>query len=265
MYGATYGLSTDAGNFPGVVEIKPVQFVILNAPRTGSNYLCTVLNSHPDILCHHEIFNPHVVGVARHLQGTEFRIGSIEERNADPIQFLERVWNLPMGRSLVGFKLCWRQNDAVYRFLLREPAIRKIVLKRRNRVRTFVSLVLARHTAEWVIYDDASQPKPRPAIQIDPQALLDMVAFNNDYYSEIEGSLRDSGQAFQTLYYEDVISGGGVAKALDFLGVASGGDGPLRGQTWKLTNAPLPQIVLNFDELAAELRGTEFEPELELP
>jgi hypothetical protein len=265
MYGATYGLPTQAGNFPGVAELKPVQFVILNAPRTGSNYLCTVLNSHPEILCHHEIFNPHVVGVARHLQLSEFRMGSLEERNADPIRFLDRVWALPMGRSRVGFKLCWRQNEAVYRFLLKESGIRKIVLKRRNRVRTYVSLALARHTTEWVTYDDSAQPGPRPAIQIDPRAFLDTVAFNNDYYNEIEGALRESDQAFQTLYYEDVISGSGIAQALEFLGVEPQGAGGLRGQTWKLTNTPLPELVLNFDQLAAELRGTEFEPELELP
>ena len=34
------------------------RFVILAVPRTGSNLLCTLLNSHPEILCHHEVFNP---------------------------------------------------------------------------------------------------------------------------------------------------------------------------------------------------------------
>lgn len=263
MCGATAGFPAEAETWPGAAGVKLVRFVILNAPRTGSNYLCTVLNSHPDILCHHEIFNPLVVGVARHLQDTAFRIGSIEERNADPVGFLGRVWSLPLGRSHVGFKLCWRQNETIYRFLLEKSAIRKIVLKRRNRVRTYVSLALARQTTEWVVYDDSAEPRPRPAIQVDSRALLDMVAFNNDYYGEIEGALRNSGQSFETLYYEDLISGNGIAKALEFLGVASGG-GELRGQTWKLTDSPLPQIIVNFDELSAELRGTEFEQELEL-
>src|SRR5262249_40405944 len=160
----------------------------------------------PDILCHHESFNPHVVGVARHLQDTAFRVGSIEESNADAVGFVGRVWGLPLGRSHVEVKLCWRQNEIIYRFLLANPAIPKSVLKRRTRGRTYAPRAVARQTTEWVVYDDSAKPRPRPAIQVDSRALLDMVAFNNDYYGEIEGALRNSGQSFETLYYGDLIS-----------------------------------------------------------
>src|SRR5436309_6083222 len=107
----------------------PVRFVVLNAPRTGSNYLCTVLNSHPEVLCHHEIFNPHVVGVARHLQINGFRMGTLEERERDPIAFLQRVWESGAEYTSVGFKLCWKQHEAAYRAVLHGAAVRKIVLK----------------------------------------------------------------------------------------------------------------------------------------
>src|SRR5262249_46467049 len=129
------------------------RFVILNAARTGSNYLCALLNSHDEVLCHHEIFNPHVVGVARHLQMSGFQLGTIEERERDPIAFLQRVWDTPLGRPIVGFKLCWRQHEVAYRAVLGDPSVHKIVLKRRNRVATFVSLLRARQTGEWVVYD----------------------------------------------------------------------------------------------------------------
>ena len=36
----------------------PCRFVVLAVPRVGSNYLCSLLNSHPEILCHHELFHP---------------------------------------------------------------------------------------------------------------------------------------------------------------------------------------------------------------
>ena len=131
-----------------------VRFVILNATRTGSNFLCTVLNSHPDILCHHEIFNPHVIGVARHLQGGDFRLGSMEERESDPVEFLDRVWRTNLDRRAVGFKMCLWQHEPAYHAVLPDPRVRKIILKRRNRVKSFVSLLLARQTGEWVVYDD---------------------------------------------------------------------------------------------------------------
>jgi hypothetical protein len=97
-----------------------------------------------------------VVGVARHLQNSEFHLGTIEERERDPIEFLDRVWRRPEGRRSVGFKLCWKQNEAIFNAVLEDPGIRKIVLKRRNRIKSFVSLLLARQTGEWVIYDDAA-------------------------------------------------------------------------------------------------------------
>ena len=40
------------------IAASTTRFVILAAPRSGSNLLCTLLNSHPEILCHHEVFNP---------------------------------------------------------------------------------------------------------------------------------------------------------------------------------------------------------------
>ena len=41
------------------------RFVILAAPRTGSNLLCTLLDAHSRILCHHEILNRAALEAAR--------------------------------------------------------------------------------------------------------------------------------------------------------------------------------------------------------
>src|SRR5258708_26456782 len=182
------------------------RFVILNAPRTGSNYLCTLLNSHPEILCQHEIFNPHVVGVARHLQNSDFHLGTIEEREKDPVQFLGRVWQHSLGHPFVGFKLCWKQNETIFHNILADPGIRKIVLKRKNRIKSFVSLLLARQTGEWVIYDDAAAPAVRPKVHVDPAELSSHIAINDAYYSEIEAALQKPGQRSHMLYYEDLFS-----------------------------------------------------------
>ena len=238
-----------------------VQFVILHATRTGSNFLCTVLNSHPDILCHHEIFNPHVIGLARHLQGGDFQLGSMAERESDPVGFLEQVWRTPLGRSAVGFKLCLWQHEAAYHAVLPDPSVRKIVLKRRNRVKSFVSLLLARQTGEWVVYDDHGAPVPRPRVHVDRGELLDNIALHRRYYQQTEQALRESGQDYVLLWYEDLLSQRGIQAALGFLGVAGQPALP-EGQTWKLTPVSLREAVSNFDALSAELRGRELEAEL---
>lgn len=237
------------------------RFVILNAPRTGSNYLCTVLNSHPDILCHHEIFNPHVIGVARHLQGADFRLGAMEERESDPIDFLRRVWGRSEGRLAVGFKLCLWQHETAYHAVVADRSVRKIILKRRNRIKTFVSLLLARQTGEWVVYDDSRRPAPRPAIHIDIAALKENVALHERYYRETEEALRQSDQAYVVLWYEDLFLPHALHQTLNLLSVR---DCParLRGQTWKLTPLALRDVIANFGAVEEALRGTDLAAEL---
>jgi hypothetical protein len=238
-----------------------VRFVILNATRTGSNFLCTVLNSHPDILCHHEIFNPHVIGVARHLQGSDFRLGSMEERERDPVEFLDRVWRTNLDRRAVGFKMCLWQHEPAYQVVLPDPQVRKIILKRRNRVKSFVSLLLARQTGEWVVYDDHGEPAPRPSIHVDRDELLENVALHQRFYHETESALRGSGQDYAELWYEDIFSPNGLDPALDHLGIEGRPTLP-EGQTRKLTPLALRKTIANFDALSEQLRGSDLEAEL---
>jgi LPS sulfotransferase NodH len=242
---------------------EPVRFVILNAARTGSNYLCTVLNSHPEILCHHEIFNPHVVGVARHLQVCGFELGTIEERERDPVTFMQRIWKTGVEHTCIGFKLCWRQHEIAYRAVLEDTNVRKIVLKRRNRVKTFVSLLRARQTGEWVIYDDDSAAQPQnPRLHVAHAELMENIEFNEQYYAEIEAALKQTGQRHLTLFYEDLSSETALADALDFLGVSRPDPRLLQGCTRRLMTPPLREIVSNFDELNAALSGTSLQTEL---
>jgi len=240
---------------------EAVRFIIFNATRTGSNFLCTVLNSHPQILCHHEIFNPHVIGVARHLQNSDFRLGSMEEREKDPAEFLDRVWRTSLGRAAVGFKMCLWQHEPAYRAVLPDLSVRKIILKRHNRVKSFVSLLLARQTGEWVVYDDRGAPAPRPKVHVDRSALLENIALHDRFYAETEAALRQSGQEHILLWYEDLFGPTGIEPALSFLGVDGRPSQP-EGQTWKLAPVALRDTIANFDALDKELRGTALEAEL---
>ncbi|MEG3152174.1 hypothetical protein U1769_19985 [Sphingomonas sp. ZT3P38] len=240
---------------------EAVRFIILNATRTGSNFLCTVLNSHPDILCHHEIFNPHVIGVARHLQDSDFRLGSMAERESDPVEFLDRVWRTNLGRAAVGFKMCLWQHEPAYRAVMPDRSVHKILLKRRNRVKSFVSLLLARQTGEWVVYDDRGAPAPRPQVHVDHAALLENIALHDRFYAETERALSESGQDHALLWYEDLFSPAGIEPALTFLG-AEGRPAQPEGQTWKLTPVALRETIANFDALSETLRGSGLEAEL---
>ena len=240
---------------------EAVRFIILNATRTGSNFLCTVLNSHPDILCHHEIFNPHVIGVARHLQDSDFRLGSMAERESDPVEFLGRVWRTNLGRAAVGFKMCLWQHEPAYRAVMPDRSVRKILLKRRNRVKSFVSLLLARQTGEWVVYDDRGAPAPRPQVHVNHAALLENIALHDRFYAETERALSESGQDHALLWYEDLFTLAGIDPALALLGT-EGRPAQPEGQTWKLTPVSLRETIANFDALSEALRGSDLQAEL---
>ena len=50
--------------------------------------LCTLLGSHRDVLCHHELFNPDGAFYALELRDGSFDLGGIGERDRDPLAFL---------------------------------------------------------------------------------------------------------------------------------------------------------------------------------
>src|SRR5207249_4299870 len=104
------------------------RFVILAAPRTGSNMLCTILDSHPAILCHHEIFNPDGIFYALRLRDGSFSLGSMEDRRRAPLDFLARVWEADLGHAYIGFKMTHRQNPVVFDAVVNDPGVKKIVL-----------------------------------------------------------------------------------------------------------------------------------------
>ena len=83
----------------------PLRFVIYAAPRTGSNQLCATLGAHPQVLCHHELFNSGGIHYSLDHRNGEIELGTPEERDRDPLAFVERVWRHSLGRRAVGFKL----------------------------------------------------------------------------------------------------------------------------------------------------------------
>ena len=128
------------------------RFVILAAPRTGSNLLCTLLNSHPEVLCHHELFNPNGIFYALEYRDGSLDLGSMEARDREPFAFLQRVWDHPQGASCVGFKMTRGQNRDIMQNVIEDPGVLKILLYRRNRLKTFISEQLARQTDRWEVY-----------------------------------------------------------------------------------------------------------------
>jgi hypothetical protein len=237
------------------------QFVILAAPRTGSNLLCTLLNSHPDILCHHEVFNPQGIFVALTHRDRPLDLGSPQQRDRDPLGFLDRVWESGRTYASVGFKWTRGQNEQVLTSVLADHAVKKIVLRRGNRVKTFVSEKIAHSIDQWEVYCEQQLVTRRPRVCVEPAELRSHIALNEQFYDDLCSSLIRTAQPHLELEYEALFSPHEQTRLLRFLEVDPG-RGSLKAASVKQNSTDLRDLVANFDQLARCLAGSELEAEL---
>ncbi len=237
------------------------RFVILAAPRTGSNLLCTLLNSHPQVLCHHEVFNPNGVFTARDYQGKGLSVESLQQRDANPLGFLDRVWQSGTDSMCVGFKWTRGQNQDVLKSVLEDCGVKKIVLHRRNRIKTFVSEKIAQQTQQWEVYSPQELMLPRPQIQVELAELLQHMESNQRFYAELSAALSQSDQPHVEVEYETLFEREVQIRLFQFLAVSSPQIQPVAASV-KQNPKDLRDTIANFTELAAQLPKGELLREL---
>jgi hypothetical protein len=211
------------------------------------------------VLCHHELFRDVDIRYAVGLRDGSFDLGSRAERERDPLGFLARSWAADLGHTHLGFKMTHRQGDAapVFDAVVRDTGVCKIVLRRRNRVRTFVSRLVAERTGQWEVYRGEALAPDRPRVVVDADALLASVRQDEAYYLELEQRL--AGQRWLGLAYEDLSSVDEHTRLLAFLGLPPAG---LEASTVQQNPEDLRELVANFNELVERLRATELGADL---
>jgi hypothetical protein len=223
--------------------------------------LCALLNSHPEILCHHELFNAECIYYALDCRGGEMNLGTLGERDREPLAFLQRVWRENRGRRRVGFKFCRGQPTDILEALLQDRGVAKIVLRRRNRIKTFVSILMSQTTGQWEVYNEADLIRERPRVSVSAEDLRRNIALNDEFYRAVEHALASSGQEYLKVYYEDLCDEQQRLRLLNFLKVTPDVS-LLRVQSVKQNPTDLRRIVANFDELSQALGGTDLAAEL---
>ncbi len=244
-----------------MMNTAPTRFVILAVPRTGSNLLCTLLNSHPEILCHHEVFNPQGIFTALTHREVDLGLGTVAERDCDPIGFIDKVWLSGRSYGCVGFKWTRRQNEDVLGALSGDPTVKKIVLYRRNRVKTYVSDKIAQQTQQWEVYRRRDLQWPRPTIEADRDELEAHAELNTRFYSRLTADLRSLQQPYTEATYERLFEPGEQQRLLEFLGVSDTGC-QLAASSVKQNPTDLRNLVANHDDFFASVSGGPFESEL---
>ena len=131
------------------------------------------------------------------------------------------------------------------------------MLRRRNRLKTFVSERIAKAIDQWEVYDESELFRDRPPVEVRVPELLDHIVSNEVFYETLESSL--SKQPRCDVDYEKLFVRREQERVLRFLGVVPD---HLRLEARSVKQNPDDQLVANFDELSAALAGTEFENEL---
>jgi LPS sulfotransferase NodH len=243
-------------------ELGPAtRFVILAAPRSGSNLLCTLLNSHPEVLCHHEIFNPAGIFYALDHRDGSLDLGTIEARDRAPAAFLERLWRARLGQRSTGFKFTRGQDERALEIVLHDRGIRKIVLRRINQLKSYVSAKIAEKTGQWEVYREADLVANRPKIAVDFEEFRRHAAENDRFYAGIEQVLDRTGQSPLCVNYERLFDEDEQARWSRFLGV-SRLPVPLRAASVKQNPTDLRRIISNYDDILIKVRGSAMEAEL---
>ena len=245
---------------------EPRPFVLLTAPRTGSNWLLTMLGQHEAVRTFFEVLHEDpekrtpVVGA----EGKRTRVCGADEDGATFIEnhLFGRGYR-PEVRS-VGFKLFYRHGasgpaESVWDYLAHHPKVRVVHLVRRGLLGMFVSHQRANRTNEWLISVNQAPAKREPAKpeHVDYDEFRDWVVALRDRRARALQRLR--GRPFHTISYESLQAHRQwrLTRLLLFLRVWPWPDvRTLKETTVRQATRPLRDRVANYEELRRRSRGT---------
>ncbi len=228
-------------------------FAIIGSQRSGTTFLRRSLNSHPDIVCHGEPFNPDTEGLLEApARGAD--LPGKEGRDADPIGFLDRLMGFHTS-GLAGFKLLLAHSPPVLEAIAAR-GYRLIVLRRENALARYSSvqiLAAARGSGQSLIRAEDAR-----AAQV--KATFDAAAFEQFVESDLARwkgfatLLERHRPPFLELEYGELVWGDGRERVLDFLGAARR---PLKAWMEKLNSEDIVSRFTNPDTVQAYLSARE--------
>ncbi|KAH7428090.1 hypothetical protein KP509_10G075300 [Ceratopteris richardii] len=242
---------------------KPTNyFVILSMQRSGSGWFEALLNSHPNISSHGEIFS-----VERRRKSVTTMIPTLST-----VYNLDWVSSASKNHCVTAVGLKWMLNQGVMEYkseiaaYLKKNSISIIFLFRRNLVRRYISILAnsfdqvakqinGRHFAHVHSEEEAKVLAAyKPVVNL---------TFLIPYLKRVEEIIVDAQDSFKeirhmTVYYEDLVSNQKkeLRRVQKFLGVKPT---QLNSQHVKVHTQPLQEQINNWKELEEFLKGTRYE------
>ena len=273
--------SKRAGSIKYIAQgVQP--FVIICHQRSGSNLLCGLLNEHPQIAMHNELFNgkniytyhwnvPKKWAEYYEKEALASKKGGVymalPSRDEQPLDFLSEALTgsgaFKRGSGTpskaAGFKLFpehWHQSKQChYAFerIFADKRFKKIVLRRKNRLETCVSAMRANKTGQFLHKNLDGIP-----VTITPEGYQLYIDSHEDIDEYYDGLL--SGQDVCTITYEDIAGENGheaMGQLFRFIGVREDVEVTPNEVTRKQTLRPVMEGITNYDELEYAFRHTK--------
>jgi len=234
-----------------------MSFAIIAFPRTGSTHLTNLLHAQRDIFCNGEICHKRKVYVRWDKTDQDAQVLSelAELRNRAPQMFLDRIFAMDYGRREVGFKIFEGQNKGIFTALLDNSEIKKIVLFRRNVLANYSSKLIALESGKYQLGKKAARrgPSDSPLVYFEGKAFVRFCRRYHRYYSNIMSRLREIGQYYYLINYEDINEPEVFANLLRFLG-SDVADAELQGRIIKQNPPHIVSRFANADDVEEFLR-----------
>jgi len=165
----------------------PKKFIIISYSRTGSNFLVSLLNSHPNITCGGEL------------------LGKVTP-NPDYSKLLNNIFNSP--NKTQGFKLFHyhpmnvENNQLLFDTIQADKSIRIIFLERKNLLKRYYSLLKANQTKVWKVTNPKDITHTKSKISIDITKLIQTINSVTKYENLYKQMFREHKHI--TIQYEDI-------------------------------------------------------------
>ncbi len=235
------------------------RFIIVSRARTGSTMLRWMLNSHPDVCCHGEIFSAEPLEGrlmnVRNRQDTRVAPAAVSAKLEQPVDFLERFAFERGSFRAVGVKTLYHDLEQyadgyVLDALRSNRDIRIIHLTRVNRLKRYISNCIASDiTKVAVAFEDQERPAVRPIV-LSPEECIRDIAATGRAEERFRGYFRDR-EVLEVTYEQLVVDKQGAGSQIQqFLGVLPI---DLQPRTIKLNPDSLRDLIENYDEVSDAL------------
>ncbi|MBC7236744.1 MAG: sulfotransferase domain-containing protein [Chloroflexi bacterium] len=254
----------------------PLRFCILTTHRSGSTWLMDLLASHPRIRAYGEIFvqrqwhllqqHPEWYDLYAHIQPPiyfyEYQEQSSRRRPWITFDYLDLVCGPSPDYDVVGFKLMYIQLKRLFELAwkLKRDRYRIVHLVRNN----YLDIVISNEMRKVRDLAHANHEVPPAKVYLEPKALLYELYRAKRRRRRGDWVLALTGMEKLEITYDELCNTPetAMARICAFLSVPPA---ELRSDFRKLNRQPHWESIANYEEVRRALKGSEYEPLLQVP